>query len=316
MMSKPQLVEYFGDISSIRVSKEYTRNPLDQVNEKHIYKAPNNKFMVQKYINGERRYYGCYDTINEAKLKKLELDRNGWIAPEQKLWRNIETITYNYGDAYVIHHKSKKLYRCYVPEYALWMRDCLEAVDWDTRYIPLFEQEYPKYYTYSCYFYFMIGTQDTGKYCVKEWNGKGIEQMNVVCTRVEDALWERDLYFEYGDDWQSFAEDTRPNPYYSMVLPYFPSRRPRGSMKRHKNYDNMINELINCVYEYPEAKSVYALEKLGVPLSRSYAAFTRMLRKHNTNYAKFKEHILRGDKPEEFMHRPMKLLKPDLRRRK
>lgn len=233
---------------SVKPSEYYSFfNHKTEIDTKYIqFRA--GKYEIRKTINGKPQYFGRYETLKEAQQIRNHYEKKGW---KQEKKENPTRNIYKHDNQWRIE-KSIKGHRHHygsypLLEYAQYLRDRLEECNYDEKELSRIKQEYPKYYTEAIRFYQMIRKIDSKTpWQVMDTRKQPIEII-AVCSKVEDALWERDLYLEYEDDIQSICEDTRPNPYYEMKLPYWQTRRPRGGTRFPRSFKQEINNYIKLI---------------------------------------------------------------------
>lgn len=112
----------------------------------------NGKFIVFKYMNGEKIIFGEYDSVNEAKQIRDNLIANAWESTEPNNRSNYAKYIRKSGSKFVINkvHKGKLHNFGYFNtfEEALARRDELIANNWGDLDIP-HQMKYGKYISYN-----------------------------------------------------------------------------------------------------------------------------------------------------------------------
>ena len=144
--------EYFGRYNSKEEAKSI-RNLLekDNWNKENIAKKPQNpdryiyclkeKCKIEKIINKKKEYFGTYDSIEEAKPIRDQLEKHNWnkkYIPQkpQKQDRYIHFHQEKYEIEKIIKNKPIYFGRYDSIEKAREVRDQLEKHNWNKKYIP------------------------------------------------------------------------------------------------------------------------------------------------------------------------------------
>lgn len=214
------------------------------------------------------------------------------------------------------HHK----YICACPtlEMAEYVRAEMNKVDWDRSKLQDILDDYPKYYTDLLFFYQYIHKQVnprtkewTGQYTLtppKEYNDGKLE--HIIYSNLEDALYERDFLKEHDWDYDLLVEviDDSKNPYYSMDLPTYPTRRIRNVSDRdyHEEELSEVIELMRLGFTQTEV-----CERLDIlpPTLRNW-----LKNQWGSNFDEFKRIVEAGENPLEVLERRECVFQPDLSR--
>lgn len=269
----------------------------------------------KKMVNGKTRviYYGRYDTLSEAKSVRDKAEREGWIkqpkSEDPLINIRVKTGTCNYSVCKSINNRYKYYGTFSKLELAQFVRDKYEEYGWSKENLPKILSEFPMYYTNSLYFYRWIRYDGKSDYPWKLTVNSvidGKQRFEVInsYSRVEDALWERDLYIEYGDDLNSWCEDTRPNPYDNMKLPYYMTYKTKVKLskdltKELKYYKDLIL-----------AHDVRNAEELSRLANRTAVGVRGHFRKYGVNFDKFKDIVMSGVDPLSVLSMEYNLILP------
>lgn len=281
---------------------------------KYIQRTPSGKYRIKKnHGNNKIIHYGVYDTLEEAKLARDELIRKNWPLPIKKInpRRYIEeTVPGSFLIRKFDEGKMVDYGTYYALEYAQYIRDNLEKCNWDKTQLPLIIKQYPKYYTDSLIFFKNIryekGSNYPWKISFMKWHdGKNFIKMYSGFSKLEDALWERDLLIEYGDDWQSYAEDTRPNPYKDNIPYYWITQRPHGFKTKNIHED---------LTKY--AKAISEGYTTQTSLSKYFGVTSVTIRKHikrlGVTFEDFKNVAITGEDPLTVFPLVEQIIKPPI----
>lgn len=104
---------------------------------KHIREV-NNKYVIQKCIDGKNRRFGTYDRLCDAQRVRDLLQEIGWgykdIKPLNPMRHICKVKCKDYDYYRIVKQKNKKIVWCshhQSLEEAMSERDLLESVDWD-----------------------------------------------------------------------------------------------------------------------------------------------------------------------------------------
>lgn len=314
---------------SIKILGGYNYNPNNKINpNKYIHKnivGNNTYYQVIKsgVSNGERYtwYYGNFSSLREARECRDYWEKLGFPEPPKKKKDPMRNITKRWEHSYRISKSingEKIRFGSYpLKEYAQYIRDKLEDCGWDKSQLQRIIDEYPKYYTESVLFFKSImydPNSPTGAWKIifsgkKNSKGTYTPEYALTCSTLEDALWERDLLLEYGDDHQSYAEDTRPNPYKDNIPYYWLTRRPRGKQE-YNDFREELEEYKNLILE-----GVVNQEEMGRVLGVRSVTIRNHIKRWGADFKTFKNIVLSGEDPLEVLEPPTpKIIVPDLSR--
>ena len=99
------LIENDWDTSNIhpKYLRSFVTNPnLERLN--YIRKVKD-KYVVSKVIDGELKYFGTYDTKEEAIMAREKLLNNNWQTEEEIKEEKIDTFIYLIGDEYIVKNE-------------------------------------------------------------------------------------------------------------------------------------------------------------------------------------------------------------------
>lgn len=380
MITTPKIDDNLNCDDVFEASK---KTPYQKIAGKYIYKTRNNKWTIQKSINGKNEYFGVYDTFNQAVKSRDKLIENDWkiLTPQvdtiedktRKYYKSIyltknkkayivkykgeyitytksieealyardliykytpkkidiKSVTLTENNPYIINgldyplpHKLKlkpknnpkitnytyirkkgeqsfqirkhingelKYFGTYATlEYARYIRDELIKNDWNEEKLSEIKDNYKYYYTNSLNLFKYIRPMNNGKWLfLYQEYAMGDDGKPFVTTlesfggwtNIEDAMWERDLYFEHKGDEVSMCEDNRENPYYKMDLPAYPSRLKRN--RKQKDHKPILENLKKLIQDGMTLQWECAKEL-------NMKNITNILHKYNTNWDEFK----------------------------
>lgn len=242
--------------------------------------------------------------------------------PERNTSYGTGSIIQKGPTSFHVHHGKKgdgiKSYVCACPtiEMAEYVKAEMNKVDWDMRELQRIIDDYPRYYTELLYFYQYVSKQIDRK--TGEWTGKWelvpplryndgkLEKIGY--SNLEDALYERDFLKEHDWNYGLLVEciDDSMNPYYSMDLPVYPTRRIRNVRDRdyHEQELGEVAELIRL--DFSQGEICEKLEINPVTLRNWLRRFW------DTNFTEFRRLVLAGENPLEVLDKQEIVLQPDL----
>ena len=258
----------------------------------------------------------CRDLYREVKFKDLpeELDmqtnnpylKNGlaYPIPDRLIGKPEKPSMYGYGQivhkgpqSYGVWHNKDYYCACPTYEYAWYIREKLNECDWDKSKLPEIKKGYPEWYTWLMNFYkYIMPAEHTSNHkegwifnLTPKQNGK-LEQLRF--NRLEDALWERDLYVKYNFDVELvvYYADDQLNPYYDMRIPPYPQRKIRRIHERESRQEE-LTELAELIKDNPWA----TLQEFCQSTRYNEASIRNWLRYYDTNIKEFRRLVLSGE---------------------
>ena len=213
--------------------------------------------------------------------------------------------------------KGHSYYVCACPTYEMtwYVREEMNKNGWDRSRLQEIIDNYPKYYTKLLFFYQYIHKESSGKWVIsipREFLPDGINLEHIRgYVHIEDALYERDFLVEHDWNYDLLVEmiNDEDNPYYSMDLPPYPTRKIRNISKR--NYKE--KELQDVIDLYRQGYTNQA--EICRLLDINEVSLRNWLKKFwNTNWNEFTTIIDNGDNPLELLEKVEHIIQPDLSR--
>lgn len=109
------------------------------------------KYVIYKYLDGYNRYFGSYETLEEARDVKVALIGAGWpCKPYKKVWHDLpKYVSYVNEDTVELRYKNHYYGRFHSISEAVDVRDALSAAGWPKHKINrVCKQCLPKYIYY------------------------------------------------------------------------------------------------------------------------------------------------------------------------
>ena len=206
---------------------------------------------------------------------------------------------------------------CRTYEQAYYVKQEMNKCNWDMSKLDEILDNYPVWYTWLINLYKYVTPYETNK-GAKLWkvmitpkhSKEGtLESLNTF-TRVEDALYERDLLIEYDYDEELLTEcaDYTQNPYYDMTLPPYPQRKVRNISER-KDRTELFDDLRETLMDEPGLSQEEWCEINAI----TTAALRLILKnEYDISLPEFKEIILAGEDPNEVLEQKPLIYQPDL----
>lgn len=223
------------------------------------------------------------------------------------------SIQQNGKEVYKVSKGSRYYCSCRTYEQAYYVREELNKCNWDKSELPRILDEYPIYYTdlLEFYRYVTVNNASKMKWCVSipsKQSDNGVTQQ-IRCSRLEDALFERDFLVEHNWDYELlvYIINDAENPYYDVELPPYPQRKIKNVsiQKTHKEELLFVNQLLN---ENPTLSQSKVCRKLGV----SDMTLRNWLKDYDTTWRKYKEMVLDGKNPLDYLTLKRHIYTPDL----
>ena len=327
--------------------EEVSKEDLIKEYFKHIQLRYNKYYIIQS-PGCKSRYLGTCYTIEEALFYRDLAKKNDWVLdkPEQydlKTDNNyiIDGLEYplperltpkdlpktNYGkgsitkkgpQSYHVKYNNNYFCACRTYEQAYYVQKELQKCDWNKEELPRILDDYPKWYTWLLDFYrYIIPNKNRGcnnkpwLFSITPANNHDGTLSHLSFSRLEDALWERDLYLEYGFDEEAvvYGADDRCNPYYDMELPPYPQRKIKHNRKiKSKKYDDELMKMRDCILDGCNTLE----EVINVCGISNQVTVRNWLKKYNTTWPVFKELCLSGEDPLSVLEFQEHIFAPDL----
>lgn len=295
-----------------------------------------NRYKV-RWVDG---YMGTVDTIEEAlyyrdivtehqgqcgKPEECDLITNNpylehgleYPIPERLILEPKET---DYGTGYImakgpqsyhIWYGDKYYCACRTYEQAYYVKQELNKCDWNKDEIPRILDEYPVWYTWLMNFWQYVAPREDGK----GWNVTITPRRNpnhklekLFFTKVEDALWERDLLIKYDFDENELVEgaDDNLNPYYNMTIPPYPQRKVRRIVNREPRTE-LLNQLKELILEGANQ------EEIADIVGHTSVTIRNILRnEYDCSWAELVKVVKAGEDPNQVLEFQPLIYKPNL----
>lgn len=239
--------------------------------------------------------------------------------------RKIQGNIYKHGEnCYQISktiNGKKQYYGSYITyEYAYYVRERLIEENWNLEKLQSIREEYPLWYTKLIELYRYVTPNIDYKSDNKHTGWRitvpskyATPPLEIIhnYTNLEDALYERDFLEEHEWDYNLLVEtiDDNLNPYYDMELPPYPQRKVRNCrpLETHRREMEQMQELILA----GETNQMRIAKRLGITEVTVRLWFS----KWKSSWTEFKNHVLAGEDPFQYMVEPSKIYKPDLSHR-
>lgn len=324
------------EVSKEDLIKEYFKHIQLRYNKYYIIRSPGckSKYLGTCYTIEEALFYRDLAKKNDWVLDKpeqydLKTDNNYIIdglkypLPERLTPKDLPKTNYGKGSitkkgpqSYHVKYNHNYFCACRTYEQAYYVQKELQKCDWDKEELPRILDDYPKWYTWLLDFYrYIIPNKNRG--CInKPWlfsitpaNNHDGTLSHLSFSRLEDALWERDLYLEYGFDEEAvvYGADDRCNPYYDMELPPYPQRKIKHNHKS-KKYDDELMKMRDCILDGCNTLE----EVINVCGISNQVTVRNWLKKYNTTWPDFKELCLSGEDPLSVLEFQEHIFAPDL----
>ena len=220
--------------------------------------------------------------------------------------------------SYHVHHGSKKnglksyVCACRTYEQAYYVKQEMNKVNWNKKELPRILEEYPIWYTWLMNFWQYVAPGENGR----GWNVVLTPRRNpnghlekLFFTKVEDALYERDLLIRYGfDEFEMIEAADENNPYYDMEIPPYPQRKIRRIVDREPR-----TELFNKLFDLICHEGYYNQEQYCEMAGVSTVTLRNILRKeYDTNWTEFYNICINGDNPNDVLEQKPLIYNPNL----
>lgn len=88
--------------------RSFVTNP--NLEKLHYIRKVKDKYVVSKIIDGELKYFGTYDTKEEAIEAREILLNNNWEVTEEIEEEKIDTFVYLIGDEYIVRNDENEIF--------------------------------------------------------------------------------------------------------------------------------------------------------------------------------------------------------------
>jgi len=218
--------------------------------------------------------------------------------------------------SYHVHHGSKKnglksyVCACRTYEQAYYVKQEMNKVNWNMEELPRILDEYPVWYTWLMKFWQYVAPRDGGGWNViltPRCNPNGHLE-KYYFSKVEDALWERDLLIKYDFDENELTEaaDDNQNPYYDMEIPPYPQRKVRRIVDREPKPELLTQMKELFLQGHTQEQIAEIVGHTGVTIRNI------LKREYNTNWTEFAKICRNGEDPNEVLEFQPLIYKPNL----
>ena len=218
--------------------------------------------------------------------------------------------------SYHVHHGSKKnglksyVCACRTYEQAYYVKQEMNKVNWNMEELPRILEEYPVWYTWLMKFWQYVAPRDGGGWNViltPRCNPNGHLE-KYYFSKVEDALWERDLLIKYDFDENELTEaaDDNQNPYYDMEIPPYPQRKVRRIVDREPKPELLTQMKELFLQGHTQEQIAEIVGHTGVTIRNI------LKREYNTNWTEFAKICRNGEDPNEVLEFQPLIYKPNL----
>lgn len=312
-------VEPIEKLSEEDLIKNYYKHVQIRYNKYYIVNSPGNK---------GSKYLGTCNSIEEALLFRDLAEDNDWIInkpevydlitdnpyiseglkypiPDRLIPKDIAETKYGKGSilkkgpqSYHIRYGSKYICACRTYEYAYYIKQEMNKVNWDLDYLDEIKAGYSEWYTWLLNFYlYIIPNKQKGSgwlFIITPKNNPNGKLEQIRFNNLEDALWERDLYIKYDFDIESivYGADDRNNPYYDMELPPYPERSIKNVSNNKKKFDKLLLQIKDTILD-----GVVSQKEVSDILGITDLSIRNLMRKYNVTWKDFKNICLSGEDP-------------------
>ena len=208
------------------------------------------------------------------------------------------------------HGRSSYYCACRTYEQAYYVKQELNKCGWNKDELPRILEEYPIWYTWLMKFWQYVAPRDGGGWNViltPKCNPNGHLE-KYYFSKVEDALWERDLLIKYDFDENELTEaaDDNQNPYYDMEIPPYPQRKVRRISDREPK-----PELLTQMKElFLDGKTQ---EEIAESVGHTAVTLRNILkREYNCSWTEFLKICEAGEDPNEVLEFQPLIYQPNL----
>lgn len=209
-----------------------------------------------------------------------------------------------YGDKYYC--------ACRTYEQAYYVKQEMNKVDWDTDKLDEILDNYPVWYTWLMNFWQYVNPHPDGKrwlVTITPKNNPDNALEKLMFSKVEDALWERDLLLKYDYDEELLVEaaDDSLNPYYNMIIPPYPQRKVRRIVEREPR-TQLFNTMKECLLD-----GCVNQEEIAKACGTTPATIRGILRReYDSTWKEFLAIVARGEDPNQVLEQKPIIYKPNL----
>ena len=317
---KKQQKEYYKWISargyqySIFAPQKYYCGTVNTIEEALHYRD----IILELYANGEdisNKRPWDYDLLHDNKyLEGLDYPLPERLELPEKTEYSQGSIIRRSDQNYQIRHGAggnRYVCTCRTYEQAYYVKQELNKCDWDLDKLDEIYDNYPEWYTWLMNLYKYILPGDKYWYLViTENNSKSGKTEKIAFSKLEEALWERDLYVKYGfdDELVAYLADDTENPYYDMTLPPYPQRKIRRIKERTPRTD-LFNRLFEIIQEFPDIGKQELCDLAGLTLPGLKIILKN---EYDVNIDDFLYICLSGENPNEVLEQKPLVYNPDL----
>lgn len=342
MKVRDQLVKNNWNLSRVEMPEEHTFKKQ----QKEYYKWISTRGYQYSIFAPQKYYCGTVNTIEEALHYRdiiLELYANGADLSNKRPWdydllhdnKYLEGLDYPLPERlelplkpqtelgsiirrsdqnYQIRHGSvgnRYVCTCRTYEQAYYVKQELNKCDWDLDKLDEIYDNYPEWYTWLMNLYkYIVPVDDHYNLLITEKNSRSGKPEKIYFSKLEDALWERDLYVKYGfdDDLVVYLADDSKNPYYDMTLPPYPQRKIRRIKDREPRTD-LFNRLFEIIQDFPDIGKQELCDLAGLTLPGLKIILKN---EYDVNIDDFLYICLSGENPNEVLEQKPLVYNPDL----
>lgn len=214
--------------------------------------------------------------------------------------------------------KTDYICACRTYEQAYYVKQEMNKVDWDKSKLGRILDNYPVWYTWllNLYKYIQpIESKDGTRYKIRitpKHSESGKLEYIHSFSRIEDALYERDLLIKYDYDEELVTElwDPDDNPYYGMEIPPFPERQIRR-IKEREDRSDLFNDLYDVLQDYPDISQEELCEICGTGV---VSLRTILRNEFDISLPDFINLCLSGEHPNDVLEQKPLIYTPNLER--
>ena len=277
----------------------------------------------------EALYYRDIVTEHQGKCGKPEeydlITNNPYLehgleypVPERLILKPKET---DYGTGYImakgpqsyhLWYGDKYYCACRTYEQAYYVKQEMNKVDWDTDKLDEILDNYPVWYTWLMNFWQYVNPHPDGKrwlVTITPKNNPDNALEKLMFSKVEDALWERDLLLKYDYDEELLVEaaDDSLNPYYNMTIPPYPQRKVRRIVEREPR-TKLFNDMKQCILD-----GCVNQEEIAKACGTTPMTIRGILRReYDSTWKEFLAIVARGEDPNQVLEQKPIIYKPNL----
>ena len=200
---------------------------------------------------------------------------------------------------------------CRTYEQAYYVKQELNKCGWNRDELPRILEEYPVWYTWLMNFWQYVAPREDGKGWIVTITPRcnpNNRLEKLYFTKVENALWERDLLLKYNFDENELTEaaDDNLNPYFNMEIPPYPQRKIRRIVKREPKPE-LLSQMKELILEGKTQEEIATIVgHTGVTLRNI------LKREYNSSWSDFVKICRNGEDPNEVLEFQPLIYKPNL----